>query len=121
MAGTDAGLSSGSVLEVVISDPWELSQIARGEIVDVHPASVDGDTESLLVRLNTPLSWKGHAYEFLALLGRYERVLIDRLAVGETVACNGVHVQPGAVGSPPPWGADGWRGGLAVIATVRTV
>lgn len=110
-------LNVGTVVELEISDPYEVAQIIRGVVLAWDSAPNGAAVGSLLVRLRSSITYKGRP----TTCWRCELRHSQRLIAGEAVACNGVHVRPGPIGSPSPWGAQDWRGGLAVITSVRVV
>ena len=114
-------LKVGTVVKLEISDPFDIAQIISGEVLALDSAPDEAAAQNLLVRLRSSILWKGRAYDVLALRARHSHRMIDQLIAGEAVACNGVHVAPGPIDSPSPWGAQDWRGGLAVITSVKIV
>ncbi len=114
-------MSPGSRLGVTIADPFEISQYIEAEVVAVAPFASGADIERVLVRLSQPIIWRGLQYEHVVLEPRHSPGLFDELGLTQAIDCNGMGINAEDAGLAPPWGVTNWRGGLAMIATVRVL
>ena len=112
---------TGRTGRLTVSDPWELTDASRSNVLAVAVENVDSyaagaSVERLLLRLDRTLAWKSKTYEFLVAERRpVTHGLVETLTAGETAACNALGVSKSDALGGAPWGATHWRGGLAII------
>lgn len=109
----------GLQAELIVSDPWELvDQDGRNRfqvlICAVTPAS-EVASPTLLLRLKQPVSWKSRSYTYLVVSARHADEWRTSRLRGRGLACNAVGVTDQDAAKAAPWGADHWRGGLALL------
>jgi hypothetical protein len=123
--GSVQGELVGQRVDMVVSDPWELT---TPDGSNIFPASVrlaetfasGAVEERLLIELRTPVSWRGETYRYFSVSERNGHGLVDDLRRGRSVECRAIAV----AGDGPPTAemldTSDWRGGLAANATVQT-
>jgi hypothetical protein len=118
---------TGRIGTFIASDPWDFTNADgttsfRVELVAIKGLDEQhGDLagEHALVRLLQPVTWCGREVQYLVVRSRSGgSVMSDRLRAGGSVFTHGVHVSEHMAAGSCPWGADRWRGGLAVIGTL---
>ena len=110
----------GIRVEVMVSDPWDFVTAHGagpffGKITHVETAAV-------LVHMDVPLQDANRAYEYVVAVSRLEVDDLADLAVrGACVGCNLVGISAEAAQAESPCDLSNWRGGLALIAGIRSV
>jgi len=107
--------SRGMAADLTVADPWELAGMRFG--VEV----VQEDSEGrMLARVEPALDWKGTQYHFLVLERRHRAGSTGQPPAPHSMECAGIGVSTEQAAGTSPWGADRWRGGLALLGTLST-
>ena len=117
----------GKTVVLELSDPWDLGESLEWKVLQatvikqgIQPESGFGsESESIIIRLKEPFTFKGLNYEYLQGSPRHEgdsfRVLRRKKS---SVFCSFTRIPPEQVASAAPFDLSWWRGGGGVIATI---
>jgi hypothetical protein len=108
----------GRELTLDVSDPWELTAQAgdpglRATVVNERHAAPDGEGESILLELASPVRYRGVEYVSVVATARHTEGLIDALHAGRPCEASVYGIPPNN-GPDDPLRVDWWRGGLAM-------
>jgi hypothetical protein len=108
----------GRELKLDVSDPWELAAQPgdpglHATVVKEKHAAPDGEGESLLLELASPIQYQGVEYAAVVATARRAEPLIDSLREGRPCEASVYGIPPT---NPPddPLSVGWWRGGLAM-------
>lgn len=108
----------GRELTLDVSDPWELTAQPevpglRATVLNERLGAPDGEGESLLLELASPIRYRGIEYTVVVATARQAEPLIDSLLEGQACEASVYGIPPT---NPPddPLRVDWWRGGLAM-------
>ena len=110
----------GKAIEIIVSDPWDFVTDHGG---GPFAAVVDRiESDRLLVHLDLSIEYGGQAFDYLVVSPRAECDDIADLAVaGRTINCGLVGVSSGAARSNHPCDLESWRGGLALLGSIKSM
>jgi hypothetical protein len=124
---TTDSLSSlhGRTITVSISEPWELADAAGtepllAELSGGVPGADQGGGASILIRLKRPIRHEGVEREYFVAATRHEGDNLLDLLSGKATICNLTAVPEAQARSTAPLDLTAWRGGLALVATLKT-
>ena len=101
---------------IKLSDPWEMGETLGWPAISGTVAH--GDAASWLVELDRPFVYANVEYRFLVVSSRHEDKSLAN-AVSEDVPCNIIRTTPERASSESPCDVSWWRGGHAMIGSVR--
>lgn len=115
---------SGTRLRVIVSEPWEFVTAHgagpfRGTILQTGPNEWSPGTEAILLQLKGPLIYEGVTCEYFIACPRVEGENVNALAVGQEIHCALTRIPSERANSPNPFDLSRWRGGVALVATLR--
>lgn len=118
-----AGLE-GMEVTIVVSDPWDFGTAHGTGPFAAKVLKVGRDDNvpggySMLLQLNTPLHYRDLSCEFVVASPRSERGSFDFLTEGAGVDCNLTRIPEDRAASPNPLDLSWWRGGVALLGTLR--
>lgn len=114
---TSAQIRSGVIIDIVVTEPWELGdRVLSGRMLAVIPAP-DGTRRRGSIQLLDPVSFRGQSFEYFALEPRSESATLDEL-MGAPLDCNltSIAADDAVSGGVDP---SKWRGGLGIIAKLQ--
>ena len=114
----------GRTIAVSISEPWDLAGAAGtepllAEVIGGGPGTGQGGEASILIRLKRPFSHEGVEQGYFVGSTRYEGDNLLDLLRGKAVVCNLTAVSASQAQSAAPLDLTAWRGGLALVATLK--
>lgn len=115
LIGTDVG--------VLVSDPWEFCS-AHGNgpfganVVDVGSNEWEPGTDALLIRLKSPVAYRGTQCEFFIVSARHQGADLAAVASGGSVLCSFTQVPAQRARSATPFDLSWWRGGIGLIGSL---
>lgn len=120
---------TGMNVSIVVSDPWEFGEEQgngpfTGKILGVGPdywarEYNSGEKEALLLQLAFPLTFEGVMCEYFIVTSRHETEQVGSLSNGAEVHCALTRISKEHATSLDPFDLDAWRGGIALLATVK--
>jgi hypothetical protein len=99
-----------------LSDPWEMCEALGWPAISGIVAH--SDAVSWLVKIDQPFVHANAEYRFLVVSPRHEDKSLAN-AVSEDVPCNMIRTTPERASSESPCDVSWWRGGHAMIGSVR--
>ena len=116
----------GSRVQLTVSDPWDLvapdgSVRLSATVIGASTYAAGGEEERLVLRLDSPVTWRGHMYEFFVLEERHGHGIADDLRLGLPVECSITAIDRDRAEGPEPFDTSWWRGGLAGNATLQAL
>ena len=116
-------LTDNVLAEILISDTWDWcsavgcgpfdAAITRWNIAD------DGRPVAILLSLSEPAVYMKAQCRFFVGTPRHTSDDLRSIALGKAVNCNLIHISEELAGRPDPFELGSWRGGIALIGTVR--
>jgi hypothetical protein len=101
---------------IKLSDPWEMGEALGWPAI---PGTVvHSDAASWLVELDQPITYANADYRFLVVSSRHEGMPLAKAAL-EDVPRNMVRTTAERASSESPCDVSWWRGGHAMIGSVR--
>jgi hypothetical protein len=101
---------------IKLSDPWEMGEALGWPAISGTVAH--SEAASWLVELDRPFVHANAEYRFLVVSSRHEDKSLAN-AVSEDVLCNIIRTTPERASSESPCDVSWWRGGHAMIGSVR--
>lgn len=110
-------------IELIPSDPWDFvtehgSGPFTGKILKVSQEDVRGKT-ALLIEVGTPFKNREQECRYFVASSRFQGLTYDDLSPEKTVSSNLVCIPKEKLDSTNPFDLSWWRGGVALIATVK--
>jgi hypothetical protein len=120
---TISGLT-GKDVSILVSDPWEfVTEHGAGpvsaKILQTGPHSRGADTDAMLVRFDKPVTFRNLHCEYFIAAPRLETDSLEALAKGTEMHCNLTRIPEEQAVSHTPFDLSSWRGGIALIGTIR--
>lgn len=112
----------GTKVVVLSSDPWDfVTEHGPGpftaNVLRVNES--DPGEGALLVQLQHPLIYRGIRCEYFVVSPRHEGDDIASLAGGKVLPCGLTQIPADRVDSTNPFDLSWWRGGVALLGSVR--
>lgn len=108
----------GGLMRVAIklTDPWEMGDVLGWAAI---PGTVlRRDAASWLVELDTPVLYSNTEYRFLIVSSRHGDIPLAEATL-QDVSCNMIRTTTERASSTAPCDASWWRGGHAMIGSIR--
>ncbi len=114
----------GTDITILVSEPWEFCSVNGAgpflaTVLAVGPNHWYPTGQAILLRLRSPVTYKGAACEYFIASPRYEGGDLQKLATGTDVDCGLTHIPADRAASANPFDLAWWRGGVGLIATLR--
>jgi hypothetical protein len=87
--------------------------------LDISPRAGEGGEASILIHLKRPCYHEGAELEYFAAAARYEGDNLLDLLRGKAIVCNLTATPASQAQSAAPLDLTAWRGGLALVATLK--
>jgi hypothetical protein len=115
---TPTFLPSGSIVEVLVSEPFELAgRSVEAAVISSGVAADAPGVLSVLLRVREPIQIGGTAWEYFVARPAQSRNLAE-VATRETVEAALTAVPKERATSSSPLDLSWWRGGLAILGSV---
>jgi hypothetical protein len=101
-------------VSIALSEPWQLANDPLAARVVLLR------DDSLILRLDEPRDFQGEAFQFFVAQPRHEGSSVAELFEGRELHCALTAITAENARGPNPFDLSEWRGGLALIATLRT-
>jgi hypothetical protein len=114
----------GMEVAIVVSDPWEFGTVHGtgpffATVLQIGPNEWNPRTDAILLRLESPLIYKGVTCEYFVACPRVEGGDVNALATDAEVDCALTQTPSDRAHSPTPFDLSWWRGGIGLTGTVR--
>ena len=107
----------GCKSHILVSDPWDFcSECGSGPFHAVVDRVRQG---TLLVRLDSPVSYHGARLEYLVVSPRYAGGIEQSLLAGQVVPVGMTWIDGTGVSEKDPFDLSWWRGGPAFLGSFR--
>jgi hypothetical protein len=111
------------LVEIIVSDPWDWgTDVGCGPLaakILKWKIGKDSQPMAMLLCLLTPQVYKGMECQYFVASPRHVECHIEDVVRGKELACGLVHIPEAHATSSDPFDLSWWRGGVALICTVR--
>jgi hypothetical protein len=110
----------GKTVLIRLSDPWELGESFGWEPLSAVVISAKGNDHggALLVRLDSPFTYKDVRCEYFVARPRHEGSNVEELLSGSPVLCSITRISEERLKAQDPFDLSWWRGGVAGIGAI---
>jgi len=100
---------------IKVSDPWDLGIQINWQPFSASIVSGSDDTDTVLLRLDRPFTFKGITCEYFIASPRLEGFHMSNLDSGKEVFCGMTRITEEQAKSETPMDLSRWRGGLGIV------
>jgi hypothetical protein len=111
----------GMKVEIAVSDPWEFeTETGTGTLyAKILQVGMENSAPAILLQVENPVKYKNMVCEYFVASPRHTGTDLSTLLNDSEVFCALTLIPSDRIKSENPFDLSWWRGGVALIATVK--